>query len=105
MNTTRLEQLRQFLKEDPNDPFNLYALALEYLRLAETDEARRYFELLLKEHADYLPTYYHAAKFYETLDMTDEALRLLKKGMELARTQHQDKTLRELKSYHDELEF
>lgn len=105
MNTSRLEQLQQFLKEDPKDPFNLYALALEYFRLAEVDEARRYFELLLKEHASYLPTYYHAAKLYETLDMANEALRVLEAGIELARAQHQDKTLRELKSYYDELEF
>jgi lipoprotein NlpI len=27
---TRLEQLHQFLQEDPADPFNLYALAIEY---------------------------------------------------------------------------
>ena len=28
--TSRIEQLKQFAKEDPNDPFNKYALALEY---------------------------------------------------------------------------
>jgi cytochrome c-type biogenesis protein CcmH/NrfG len=30
MNRERIKVLEQFLKEDPNDPFSLYALALEF---------------------------------------------------------------------------
>ena len=32
MNQFRLEQLRNFYEEEPNDPFNVYALATELLK-------------------------------------------------------------------------
>ena len=30
MNSERIKLLEQYLEDDPSDPFNLYALALEY---------------------------------------------------------------------------
>ena len=51
----RLEQLRQFAAEEPHDPFNHYALALEYLK-TNPREAENLFEQLLQQHPEYLPT-------------------------------------------------
>jgi tetratricopeptide (TPR) repeat protein len=102
--SVRLEQLKKFLDEDPNDPFNLYALALE-LTKSDSAEAIKLFEKLMAEHITYLPTYYHAAKLYETSAMADCAIAVYKKGIEQAKAQQQFKTLRELQSALDELVF
>lgn len=101
---TRLEQLQQFLKEDPADPFNLYALALEYQR-TDVPQALKLFDQLLLEHEDYLPAYYSSAKLFAEAGDTEKAIRLYEAGMERARTQGEMKTFRELKSALDELQF
>jgi len=36
---SRIEQLQEFLKEDSNDSFLKYALALEYVRVEENEIA------------------------------------------------------------------
>jgi lipoprotein NlpI len=46
MNQFRLEQLRNFYEEEPNDPFNAYALATELLKF-DLQAARQLFEELL----------------------------------------------------------
>src|SRR5690242_7303774 len=102
--STRLEQLKKFLDEDPHDPFNLYALALE-LSKADSAQAIDLFEKLMAEPETYLPTYYHADKLYETSANTDRAIAVYKKGIEQAKVQQQFKTLRELQSALDELIF
>ncbi len=56
MNEQRLQQLFKFLEEDKNDPFTLYAIALEYQE-TQPDEAMKYFEGLLQNHPDYTGTY------------------------------------------------
>lgn len=57
MNSERIKLLEQYVEDDPNDPFNLYALALEYQK-QNPAKAGKLFELLLAKHPDYLPTYY-----------------------------------------------
>ncbi|HSZ25400.1 MAG TPA: hypothetical protein VK766_06780 [Cytophagaceae bacterium] len=96
MHNTKIEQLLEFLKEDPSDRFTLYALALEYEK-TNPEKAHFYFELLLQEHPEYLATYYHAGKFYEKSDK--EASRsIYKKGMALALTLRNTKTYNELQN-------
>jgi len=96
--------LEKFLEEDPADPFNIYALALEYLNHDRT-RSRALFETLLNHHEAYLPAYYHAAKFYQDMGERQEAIRLFEKGIDLAGKVNDRKTLRELKAAYDELMF
>lgn len=102
MTNTRLEQLLSFLKEEPNDPFTLYALALEY---AKTDEnkALEYYDKLLSEHEYYVATYYHAGKLNEKLGNKDQAELIYKKGMEISRNKRNMHALAELQSAYNEL--
>lgn len=102
MNNERLTKLLDFLKDDPEDPFILYAIATEY-RKYDLKNARHYYEILLKNHPEYLGTYYHAAHLY--LDMGDKALSedTFKKGMVLARAQGNSNALRELQNAYNEL--
>jgi tetratricopeptide (TPR) repeat protein len=104
MNTERLEQLLEFLKDDPDDPFNLYAVANEY-RHANPEKSRLLMDQLLREHPDYLPTYYHAAQLYIEFEMPEKASQILEQGIALAREQQDNLALRELRNAASELLF
>jgi Tfp pilus assembly protein PilF len=95
MNNDRIQQLIQFIEEEPGEPFNVYALAMEYMN-SQPEQARLYFDQLLTQHPDYLPTYYHAAALYTDLDERDKAADLYEKGIALAQAQRNEKTLQEL---------
>lgn len=95
MNNERIQQIIRFIQEEPGDPFNVYALAMEFLS-GRPDQARPYFDQLLTEHPDYLPTYYHAAALYADLGDRDRAADLYDRGIALARAQGNQKTLAEL---------
>jgi Tfp pilus assembly protein PilF len=91
----RLELLLQFYQEDPQDPFNAYALAMEYQH-KDSEKARFYFDLLLEKHPDYLPTYYHAAALYAQFEQIETADSIFQKGLQLALQQQNTKTYQEL---------
>jgi tetratricopeptide (TPR) repeat protein len=98
----RLVQLEEFYREDPNDPFNLYALALEYQK-TNVEKSRELFNELLATHEDYIPAYYHAAQLYLSLNNTEHAIVILEKGIPKARTKNETKAARELQTLLDEL--
>lgn len=99
---TRIEQLLRFLETSPDDPFLYHALALEYIKEGEKEKAEFQFLHNLREHPEYLPTYYHLAVFYLDKGEEDQANPLLQKGMELARAGGDDHSYRELKSLWEE---
>jgi tetratricopeptide (TPR) repeat protein len=103
----RLEILRQFVTEEPNDPFNHYALATEVLK-NDKQEAKNIFEYLVENHPDYLATYYHLAALYVELEMFEAAQSVYQKGISLAQKLGNEKALKELKGAYqmllDELE-
>ena len=100
---TRLEQLLQFVDEDPDDPFNLYGLALEYLK-SDVGKATVLFEKLLADHENYLPTYYQAANLFESIGRREQAIAILEKGILIAKHTKELKTLRELQGVLNELQ-
>lgn len=104
MNSERLNQLLDFLKDDPKDPFTIYAIATEYASSAP-DKALEYYELLLNEHADYLATYYHVAILYADLGESEKAEVSFKKGIALAQSQNESLALRELQNAYSEFLF
>lgn len=102
MNNERLEQLLKFYQDDPKDPFNLYCLANEY-KNHDPDKALIHYSKLLKEHPDYLPTYYHAAELYIDKDEIDLAEKVIDDGIELAIKLNDTLALRELRNQLDDL--
>jgi tetratricopeptide (TPR) repeat protein len=104
MPSDRIAQLQRFFDEDPDDPFNLYALALEHQK-DDRRKALEIFETLLEKHATYLPTYYHAAKLYQELNDREKAISVYERGIVLAKDLSDRKTMRELRSALDELTF
>lgn len=97
MNSHRLDQLKKYYEEDPNDPFIIYGLAMEYWKTDKVT-ARHYFELLISRFPDYLPTYYQLAHLYEELDEDHLAEDTYKSGIEVAQAQQNINTERELKT-------
>lgn len=91
----RIEQLLEFIKIEPDEPFNRYALALEYMNF-DVNLAKKHFEIIAKEHQNYLPLYYHLGKLYEELENYSEAVNVYKKGIEIALLQNNLKTEKEL---------
>lgn len=104
MNSNRLELLKKYFEEEPDDPFTIYGLAIEYQKYDRT-ESRKYFEILLRDHSDYLPTYYHVGHLYEQLEEEELAKKAYMDGIKIAEDQMNQMTLRELKNALSELEF
>ena len=104
MSEQRLKTLLKFYEEDPNDPFNLYGLALEYQKtdLIKSDEL---FAKLLESFPEYVPSYYHAAKLKVLLKQPEAALAIYQKGIEVAKQQGEKKAEQELRSAFNELMF
>jgi len=97
MDNPRLTQLLAFYEEDPTDPFNLYALALEY-RETEPEQAAFFFQKLLHDFTHYLPAYYPAAQFFAERDDEATARTVFERGIALASATRQDKPHRELQA-------
>jgi hypothetical protein len=95
MESELLKNLLSFYEEDPNDPFNSYALALEYKK-SDQLKANFFFTKLLKEYPDYLPTYYTAADFFAAFESQDFVEKIYQDGMALALAKKQVKTHQEL---------
>lgn len=95
MNHSRIELLEKFIQEDPSDPFNYYALALEYVN-SNPSKAKQLFDELLMNHTDYLPVYYTAGTFYADRGFESRAHEILSKGVELAKQKSDFKALHEL---------
>ncbi len=97
MQAERIKFLLEQIALDPEEPFNYYALAIEY-KDNQQDKAIEYFEKLLQEFPEYLPTYYHAAALFFETNQNSEAKKTYILGIELAEKLNKEKALRELKS-------
>ncbi len=104
MNQERIQQLKSFIKEEPNDPFNHYALAMEYYNELP-DKAMEVLEQLTRQHPDYLPTYFKLAHLFWEAEEWDEADETFQAGIALAEKQSDSKALTELKSAYQNFEF
>jgi tetratricopeptide (TPR) repeat protein len=100
---SRIEQLQEFLKEDSNDSFLTYALALEYVRVEKNDTARDCFLKLIKDDENYIATYYQLGKLYESLNDSEKAREIYKKGIKIAQKSENKKTLLELQEAYNML--
>lgn len=96
MQAQRIKYLQEEIENFPDDPFNYYALALEYAG-RDPGEAERLFGKLLGDFPDYLPVYYQAANYYFEKGDNEKAETLFIAGITLAEKQNNEKALLELK--------
>jgi|SRR5690606_31398536 len=104
MSINRLEKLQEFLQNEPNDPFLKYAIATEYIRLNNQQEALKFYLDLVKNHEDYVGTYYHLGKLYESMGRQGDALTIYEKGIEVARRIKDNHALSELLGVYNNLQ-
>ena len=80
----RIEILKGFLEQDPKDSFSRYALALEYVKGGQTDDARREFEFVRDNDPGYVATYFQLAQLYRNLGLRHEAEKTYRTGITTA---------------------
>ena len=95
---SRIDQLLEFLQEDPDDHFSLYALALEYKSGGRVEEAVAALEQLRGRAPTYVPTYYQLAMCLMDLGRERDALDAAVAGIPLARAAGNLKTVTELEA-------
>ena len=101
----RLDKLKELLNENPKDCFVRHAMALEYIKMGNDEQARALFEEVLKLDPAYVGSYYHLAKLLERNGKTEEAIAIYEKGIVEAKKAGDDLSLRELKGALEELTF
>ena len=99
----RLAQLQKFYDEDPNDPFNLYGLALEVTK-SDRQQGYTLFQQLIAGFPDYVPAYYQSAILSIELAKPEDAKALLEKGMSWAKSKNDIKAYHELQQLWNEVD-
>jgi len=92
----RIEILKGFLEENPNDSFSRYALALEYVKLGDHDGAVREFETVKKNDPGYVATYFQLGQLYQKIGQTHEAEKTFRTGITVAAKAGDEHTKSEL---------
>jgi tetratricopeptide (TPR) repeat protein len=93
---TRLQQLEEMLRNEPNDSFLNYALALEFAKINEVEKSIIIIETILERDQNYLGAYYQLGKYYEQTLQPEKAIIAYQRGIEIARKHNNRKTLGEL---------
>ena len=92
----RKEFIISELKNNAQDPFNQYLLALEYLKENNRGEAISLFNNIYEKSPNYLPLYYtFAINLIELGDMVEVKV-IVKKGIDLAVLLKNEKVKNEL---------
>ena len=101
----RINKILDFLKASPADCFLNHALALEYVKLGDEVNARKYFEANLLNDPSYVATYYHLGKLLERIVQTDEALKIYEEGMARAKAAKDQHSYNELQAAYEDLAY
>jgi tetratricopeptide (TPR) repeat protein len=96
--STRILQLTEFLQQSPSDNFLIHALALEYAKVEDFEQAKFYFEKNIALDNKYVATYYHLGK-------EQEAINIYHAGMQVAQEVGDKHAYSELRSVYEELTF
>ena len=103
-NLERIELLKGYCAEEPENPFNYYALALEY-RESEKIEAASLFDFVAANFPNYLPVYFPAAQFFFENEELLKAKNLFEAGIKLAHVLQDEKAKKELSNAYQNFLF
>ena len=101
---SRIEKLLEYLKTSGKDSFLQHALALEYIKVGDDEEARKLFNEILLREPTYICYYYHLGKVLERVADFEKAIRIYKRGMEEAKRAGDMHTYNELQGALEDLE-
>tara|TARA_R110000868_G_scaffold235273_9_gene489172 strand:+ start:32753 stop:33079 length:327 start_codon:yes stop_codon:yes gene_type:complete len=86
------------IKDNPNDSFSKFALALELINMGQQSKALSLFENIVDNDPKYVGVYYHLAKLYTENNENKKAFRTYKSGIEIADQVNNQHAKSELKS-------
>jgi Tfp pilus assembly protein PilF len=101
----RINKLKQYMEASPADSFLQHALALEYIKIGEDNDARKLFENILKQEPEYTGSYYHLAKLLERTGENELAVQWYEKGMSAAKEAGDQHAYNELQGAYEDLVF
>lgn len=78
---SKISKLAKQLKDNPEDSFLKFALALELLKIDEEEKAMALFLNILKNDPEYVGVYYHLGKLYEQTGENKLAIKCYKDGI------------------------
>lgn len=99
----RINKLKGFLEASPSDAFLQHALALEYIKAGNEDQAKELFETILSKDPSYVGSYYHLGKLLERQGEAALAMEWYQKGMQAAKTAGDNHALNELRAAYEDL--
>ena len=102
---SRIEKLLEFIKTSGPDSFLQHALALEYIKIDEDEEARKLFNEILLREPTYIGSYYHLAKLLEQTGEKENAIIWYEKGMAEAKKAGDNHAYSELQSAYEDLVY
>jgi tetratricopeptide (TPR) repeat protein len=102
---SRIDQIRQFLQDSPNDSFLRYALAQELQKQGNVEAAKEAYLWLTDNQPSYVATYYHLGKLLIAQGEKEAALAWFNLGIEHAKAAKELHALSELQSAKLELEY
>ncbi|MCG8372747.1 MAG: hypothetical protein MI700_04410 [Balneolales bacterium] len=82
--SARTTILAKRIKENPQDSFSKFALALELLKINKTDNAKVLFESIIENDPNYVGVYYHLGKLHEQIGENNLARNAYKQGIEIS---------------------
>ena len=71
---SRIEKIIEMIAASGKDSFLQHALALEYIKIGNKEDALKQFIGLLTENPTYVGSYYHLGKLYESLGNVENVL-------------------------------
>lgn len=98
----RIEKLKEFMAQNPDDSFVQHALALEYIKRGENEPARKLFESILTRDENYVGSYYHLAKLLEQTNYKEDAIKWYQKGMKIAKALKDQHAYNELQAAYED---
>ena len=101
----RIEKLKEYLNQNDKDSFLQHALALEYIKIGNDEEAKNLFNEILRREPTYIGTYYHLAKLLERIGNSDDAIKVYERGMAEAKKANDNHTYNELQAAYEDLVY
>ena len=100
---SRIEKLLEYIKTSDKDSFLQHALALEYIKVGNDEEARRLFNEILLREPTYIGSYYHLGKLLERVGDFDKAQKIYERGMFESKRAGDNHTYNELQGALDDI--
>lgn len=101
----RIHKLHEYLKASPQDSFLQHALALEYIKAGNDEEAGKLFENILEREPTYVGSYYHLAKLLERTGKNELAIQWYERGMAAAKQAGDQHSYNELQAAYEDLVY